>query len=57
MSNSYFSFNALKHNITIKSSSKKMTPEISEIDITKSFFVMELLGFNCLGLASLVNLK
>ena len=56
MSNSYFSFNALSHIISIYYS-KKMTLDISEIVLAKSFLVLGLLAFACIGFASLVNQK
>ena len=34
-----------------------MTLEISEIVLAKSFFVIGLLAFTCIGFASLVNQK
>ena len=56
MSNSYFSLNKLRHNIFINSN-KKMTLEISEIVLAKSFLVIGLLAFTSIGFASLVNQK
>ena len=56
MSNSYFSLNELNHNISINRS-KKMNLEISEIVLAKSFLIIGLLAFTCIGFASLVNQK
>ena len=56
MSNSYFSLKELKHNISINRS-KKMSLEISEIVLAKSFLVLGLLAFACIGFATLVNQK
>ena len=56
MSNSYFSLKELNRIISINRS-KKMTLEISEIVLAKSFLVIGLLAFACIGFASLVNQK
>ena len=56
MSNSYFSFYEFVHNISIHNRNK-MTFEISEIVLAKSFLVLGLLAFACIGFASLVNQK
>ena len=56
MSNSYFSLNKLCHNISIDNN-KKMTFEISEFVLAKSFLVLGLLAFACIGFAGLVNQK